>query len=346
MSTRKSRNTKNFKPSEVRESINVKHGKIIDCEVTLFSIMRDEYYFLPAFLNYHRSLGVEQFIILDDKSTDQTREFLIKQQDVVVLESNVRYGDLVTLKDMSSGRAGPLFKEIIPDLFLKNKFSLYLDADEFLFLPPSISTIGEVINYLTAKDELAIGASLVEFFPKRLQRPIGQNNPSNFEELLKSNPFFEPIRLLNFSDNGWLKYVNKSKSEQLFEQFMIGSESILKKIERRVTGKKLRLHSAKMKTPLVYQGKNMMRTGSHATNIPPAQDLLLTIGHFVFTDRLSEKIEKAQLWQSHSGAGRKYTAYALLLEKMRSTNSSFLSNSSTRFKSTTQFLESGLMIWP
>jgi hypothetical protein len=50
-----------------------------------FSLIYNEEWFLPHFLEHHRALGVEHFVFYDDHSTDRTREILMAQEDCTVL---------------------------------------------------------------------------------------------------------------------------------------------------------------------------------------------------------------------------------------------------------------------
>ncbi|HET7203455.1 MAG TPA: glycosyltransferase family 2 protein, partial [Steroidobacteraceae bacterium] len=47
-----------------------------DARATAFAVVKDEMYNLRSFLDHHRRLGVDQFIVLDDRSSDGTREWL------------------------------------------------------------------------------------------------------------------------------------------------------------------------------------------------------------------------------------------------------------------------------
>ena len=58
----------------------------------MFSIMRDESYHLQFFLDHYRNLGITDFLIYDDSSSDGTTEFLFSQDDVTVITSDVPYG--------------------------------------------------------------------------------------------------------------------------------------------------------------------------------------------------------------------------------------------------------------
>ena len=45
---------------------------------TLLAILKNEIYFLPAFLNHYRRLGVQRFVFLDDRSDDGSFEYLLE----------------------------------------------------------------------------------------------------------------------------------------------------------------------------------------------------------------------------------------------------------------------------
>ena len=59
--------------------------------IALFSIIRDEMYFLPRFFAHYRQLGVDDFLIYDDRSIDGSTDFLIAQSDCTVLTGSYKY---------------------------------------------------------------------------------------------------------------------------------------------------------------------------------------------------------------------------------------------------------------
>ena len=107
--------------------------------LTLCAPIRNELYFLPAFLEHYRRLGVERFILLDDQSDDGTRDYLAVQPDVMMLGSKRRFGDTFT------PTAGPLagkpcrmvhiWRTLMMQKFCTGQWALCLDADEFISLP-------------------------------------------------------------------------------------------------------------------------------------------------------------------------------------------------------------------
>ena len=52
----------------------------------VFAIVKDENYFLPFFFDHYRALGVELFLIYDDRSGPATVDYLMQQADCVILD--------------------------------------------------------------------------------------------------------------------------------------------------------------------------------------------------------------------------------------------------------------------
>jgi len=107
---------------------------------TMCVVVRDEMYLISDFLNHYRALGVERFIVLDDRSEDGTREFLLAEPDVMVVESPLRFNDPVPVpKEVTpyrqTWRALYLWRNQLMDMAGYNKVHLMVDADEFLVLP-------------------------------------------------------------------------------------------------------------------------------------------------------------------------------------------------------------------
>ena len=99
-------------------------------EVIVWAIVRNFRMTAKAWLDHHRRLGVNRFVLLDDKSDDGTREFLLGEPDCVVAESKYRFGEIV-----DGVRVNNQIKNAILDTFVRDRWGLHLDSDEFLFLP-------------------------------------------------------------------------------------------------------------------------------------------------------------------------------------------------------------------
>jgi hypothetical protein len=271
---------------------------------------------------------------------------LTTQQDVAIIQSVWRFGNRVKDEHGKTRRVGLVLKEIIPQIFLPNQYHIYLDADEFLFLPPNVETVGDVLQVLETKQRKGIAASVVEFFPDSTRVWDRHERPATFEELLNQYPFFEPFPLIEIDQNGKTKEVGKSKTEELFQKYISQDDISYLNVREWLLRKRLRLKSCQKKVPICYTGDGVFRDGSHEITAPVSSEILLTIGHFVFTANFEAKVEAAVQHKSHVKRGAKYNAYKLLIGQLREGDGCLLSDYSTRLVDVSQFFEIGLMCWP
>ncbi|MCY4336842.1 MAG: glycosyltransferase family 2 protein [Litoreibacter sp.] len=136
---------------------------------TLCTIGRNEMYFLPAFLEHYRKLGIEQFAVLNDCSDDGTRDYLLAQPDVVLFESNYAYGDTVNLpsgmsEQVSNGRILYVWRALLFDRFARSGWAVQLDMDEFVHLPPN-TRFQDVARTLEKENASAALGLMVDVYP-------------------------------------------------------------------------------------------------------------------------------------------------------------------------------------
>ena len=149
---------------------------------TLTSVVRDEMFFLPAFLEHYRAIGVGRFVFLDDRSADGTREFLLEQPDCMVLESGRRYGDIVALDhpiarrvwERKGGRRLPdgrvrlahVWRNLLIRRYAGMSWTVQADADEFLRLPEGM-TLQDMAARLEASGRTAAWSVMLDLYPAR-----------------------------------------------------------------------------------------------------------------------------------------------------------------------------------
>jgi glycosyl transferase family 2 len=95
-------------------------------EIRLFGKIRNEINRLPFFLSYHRNLGVDRFFIVDNDSTDGSREFLSGEPDCHVF---------LTKENMATSRAGMNWIEPLLARYGLDRWCIVADADELLAYP-------------------------------------------------------------------------------------------------------------------------------------------------------------------------------------------------------------------
>lgn len=325
---------------QLAASLSIIGGSIAAEATTVFGIFRNEMSFLPAFLAHYRSLGVEQFLILDDRSDDGTREYLLAQPDCVVLHSSFAFGQKVILIDGAGDaeRAGTLLKSLIPKRYLAGRWALYVDADEFLFLPPGIGDLKTVTAFLERRGQRSVVASLVDFYPLDLSGYDQPRRATTVADLLAESPYFDATRLLVVAPDGQPRRVGIGASMRLFERFDV--------YERRAASVPTTPRAAWLKTPLLKWDDDVWMKGSHEANIPPPRDFILAIAHFKFGGDVRRRIASAIAWKSHANNSSKYHYYAQLLDRMQSSGQGFVGRDSRRFEDSSDLIAPGLMVVP
>jgi glycosyltransferase involved in cell wall biosynthesis len=332
-------------------SIKIRSGQFRETDVNLYSIVCDEIFFMPAFFEYYRTLGVQQFILLDDGSTDGTVEFLRSQPDCVLLASNLAFGQYIVLKKAGgkrvAGRAGTFLKRAIPEKFLLNKYVLYVDADEFLILPGKFEEMSALFDDMSKRKLPCIAASVVDFYPASVSDLNRKDLPVTFADLLAGSPYYDAEPLLKMNPGAQPTLAGTSFSARLFRQYGIKEtpfsflpEWVVKVLPLPVPGAVWR------KTPIIRWSKDVWMNGSHRANVPPPSDRFLALAHFKFTSDLPRRVEAAMQRQAHAKKSQKYFHYSRLLKKMRSRDGIFIGPSSCTFEGPANLTKAGLMRWP
>lgn len=91
--------------------------------LTLFLVARNESDRLPAFVDHYRRLGVEQFVIVDNGSSDATQELLGREPDVELYYTDASFKD---------NNFGMLWVEGLIQRLAMNRWIVTVDVDELL----------------------------------------------------------------------------------------------------------------------------------------------------------------------------------------------------------------------
>jgi hypothetical protein len=286
----------------LEDSIVIKSGTCRDVNATVFSVVRDEMFFMPAFLDHYRRLGVEQFIILDDGSNDGTADFLMAQSDCLLVTSPFSFSQTVSLGDQSH-RAGLLLKRALPMKFLKGKYAIYADADEFLLLPTQLASVPALFEVLRTHKIDCVAASLVEFYPETLSSLATPLIPASIEDLFSAYSFFDGHPLLTLEKGTSPIRIGRSVTARLFDKHGLDHVPTFLRwlptpLARQLFGKALT--GSVLKTPVARWTDEVYLTKSHCTTVPPTHQALLTVAHFKFTYDLLRRVKQSILLKSHA----------------------------------------------
>ena len=113
---------------------------------------------MPWILQYYRSLGVKRFFFIDNKSTDGTIEYLLRQNDCHIFSTD---------GPMSQANSGAAWQQVILDHYGENHWWLVLDADE-MFTYPYAETIRlpDFCRYLESVGARGVSAFMLDMYSK------------------------------------------------------------------------------------------------------------------------------------------------------------------------------------
>lgn len=327
-------------------SLRIVLGSVRKDALSVYSVVRSEMFFLPAFLDHYRDLGVQQFLFVDDHSTDGTLIFLAEQPDCVVLHSSVSYGKLI-----DGQRAGHVWKNEIPHRFFLGKWAVCADADEFLQIPSGFSTLPQFVETLDARGLDAVAAVMIDCYPADLEGFSNVSPPGTVTELVARYPWFDRGPYIRWpAGQKRPEVINGGVRERLFRQYGISTRSyfksswtVLARRIRRLFGGDRNIQSIH-KVPLVKWRSDRYYEHSHTLNASPAAGLLLALPHYKFTGVLYQKIEHAVASGAYSGNSRLYHGYHQLLECMRQSNRGFIGEETEKFTSSKDF-ENAQLMW-
>lgn len=329
-------------------SLRALSGSVQREALTAYCVVHNEIFFLPAFLNHYRRLGVEQFLFVDDLSTDGSREYLSAQPDCVVLQSDVRFGDRI-----QGQRAVQVWRNEIPHRYFLGRWVICADADEFLEIPAGFADLPQFLNALDARAITAVAAVMVDHYPADFDGLGEARPPGTAEELKQRYPWFDRGPYIRWPEGRTRPIIlHGGVRERLFQSYGISTRSFFKS-RRKVIARRLRrmfggdrniqsIH----KVPLVKWRKDLFYERSHTLNAPPAPGLLLALSHYKFTAVLNQKIEHAVSSGAYSDNSRLYHGYQQLLNRMRQSGCGFLGPQSVRLNSPKDYEISELMWCP
>jgi len=118
-------------------------------------VVRNEAPRFPYLLDYYRELGIEHFIVADNRSTDDLPELLSEHVDVSVYRAEGEYG---------RARYGNDWVNALLNRHAVGKWIIYVDADEFLVFDEARRNIPEVTARLEHSGRKSLQAMMLDMY--------------------------------------------------------------------------------------------------------------------------------------------------------------------------------------
>ena len=317
-------------------------------EIVLSAIVRNEMYLLPVFFEHYRTLGVDQFVILDDRSNDGTTEFLAKQHDVVVVRSGWKYGDrveptLLAGVSLSSPRILYIWRALLLQKFPGALGTVHVDADEFISLPKEIRFQNLALK-LEQENARAAWGVMLDLYPKDLSSMSAMKNSEQIDR--NDEWYFDGVPHLKLRSNKAPKVKYPGGRARLYHTYgAVPTRSRMKMLLRSRLGFRVPRSTAIRKPVLLRWRDGAHFTSSHAVTLKGSTRMLLPIEHYRFTGSIYSRIETALAEKSYSGGSGDYRRLVSLFEQMKSVDGSFADENSRR-ADISAFIETRNAIFP
>ncbi|MDC2981489.1 glycosyltransferase family 2 protein [SAR116 cluster bacterium] len=279
-------NSGDLRPVEV-----IRRRKFDKNKPLLIAVGYNESAIMPAFFDHYRKIGIQQFAILDNCSTDGSLDYLITQPDIFVFSSSVEY---------SKANYGVAWQRLLMDYFNTFRNLLMVDFDEFLIRPGSNEL--DINDLLQNFNTDFICSLMVDFYAGPESKPLKGAIPSTSEEMFEAYSYYDKdpvVKIHEFSrQNNFPVYTNLCRQRLAnkidWERFAAQKGVIFK--NNPCISASIGLHDV---------------NGRH-------QDLDIYLAHFKYTESFSEKVEREVVRKQHWNNAEEYEEYASNIQRYKS----------------------------
>lgn len=182
-------------------------------DVVLVALVRDGAYYLDAFLDHYRSLGIRQFVFFDNGSTDGTLERIKREPGSVILQSTLPWGQFEND-----------FRNHAVQRYAKDRWCLIVDMDEiFDFEGRNKIGLTGLIQYLGEQGYSGMMAQMLEMFPKA---PLKQVADLTYPQALEQFRYCDisSIRSHDYTDaaTGLSYFLQQNSGQPPLPQILFG----------------------------------------------------------------------------------------------------------------------------
>ena len=285
-----------------------------ECPAVL-CLVKDGMEHLPSFMDHYRRLGFEDFVFLDNGSSDGTLEYLIGG-NCTVYECSLGYEEYIYA-----------MKQFLVHLCGEGRWSLYVDVDELWLYPGCKNTsLTQFVKYLDNSGYNACQAHMLDMFPENFQFASDSVGYNRSGVLGEDYPFFT---LRGLKKSGFDRYFIQDDGRRFqyhggVNQHLFGLEDIyLSKI------------------PLIKLDDSMLvHVTSHISKHIVLADLSCVLLHYKFTDAFFAKARKIVEKKRDRWA---VEYYGKILNKMKGNTIAISGQDSIKFSDVEQLVQLGFV---
>ena len=298
-----------------RRRFEVRPGELL-CVICV----RNERLRLPYTLDYHRRLGVDRFLIVDNLSDDGSTEMLLAESDVHVFVAEERYSE--------SGYGVQWINSLL-DAYAVDHWALTVDADELLVYPGCEKlSLQDLTAHLDGRGEQALLTFLLDMYS---DRQIRETLYTTGRPFLDSCPYFD-VDSYSWEPTNETRGRVPSRGGPRDRVFWAGND------RGRPAPFLPKIPLVRWRRGLAYQASTHVLPG---VRVSAMTGVLMHFKFFSdFTDRVAEEAVRGEHWQD---AGQ-YGVYRKVLEENPGLNMHY--RQSVRYEDSQQLVDLGLMHTP
>ena len=274
--------------------LKVVHGKVSqlkNASLILVACVRNEMARMPHFLDYYRKLGVEQFALIDNDSSDGLRDYMRKQPDCVVWHTKASY---------KASNFGMHWCNHILNTYGVGKWCLTCDPDELLVYPFVESrNLPELCAYMDDSNQPSLFTVMIDAYS---DLPIRETTLEPGADPFELCPYFDRFnlsqKLVPEQDNFWIQ--GGCRMRQLFRDRPYSAPAL-------------------NKVPLIkwrkglYYVSSMHHASDKSVNCPVYGNPAAVSGvlfHFKYVSLLQQKAAEEKHRKQHYSDSVEYNRYA------------------------------------
>jgi len=256
-------------------------------ELRLFVVARNESLRLPYFLDYYFGLGVDRVFLIDNNSTDDTRDIALKYNNTHVFRIDEGY------------KNHWYWMEYFLETYGKNRWCIVVDVDELLFYPKGeVVKLKMLIDYFERHSFTALECVLLDIFS---EKTIKDTLYTKGQDPLAVCPYFDKNFSFQHKD-----FVDKKRWVEYFREVYVGGA---RQRVFGVTNNRLWKFCLSKIPLLKYSDETYLAEGMHAINGARMADLQGVVFHTKFMyDFIHEAQEESERGE-HFSNGVEYKFY-------------------------------------
>ncbi|KIN73207.1 glycosyltransferase family 2 protein [Sulfitobacter guttiformis] len=240
-------------------------------EVLAIVLVRDGCYYLDAFFDYYRALGIRYFAFVDNGSTDDT-----------VARIKAQEGCVIDRVELPLAQYEDLMRQYPAQKYGTDRWCLYVDMDEqFDFEGREQHGLPALINYLEGRSDTALLAQMLEMFPRA---PLAAVKDLTYSQALTAFAQYDISTVSSFDYHS-----DKIEFSALLAGNTLGSDALQFKFGG-VRGKVFGEACCLTKHPLIFNGADVVPAPHpHLSQNVRVSDFDAVIRHYKFAGNVAAR---------------------------------------------------------